>query len=189
MIPLSERPGFGNLASLDDAGGDELEGEKFREKFNARLTLVAESGDAGIALAASHVGSRLNFQAERLAVLGRITRRVFATAPESIFSEEIQRFRGKVERDVAESSERERRREISEAAERDRKISVEAETMNVGDLLREIEGSGARLALDGEQIVVRGGSLTERQRVILRNPHMRRQLCDAIQGREHEERV
>jgi hypothetical protein len=189
MIPLSERPGFGNLASLDDAGGDEVDGEKFREKFNARLTLVAESGDAGIALAASHVGSRLNFQAERLAILGRITRRVFATAPESIFSEEIQRFREKVERDVAESVERERRREMSEGAERDRKIMVEAETMNVGDLLREIEGRGARLALDGEQIVVRGGSLTDRQRVIMKLPRMRRQLFDALRGREHMETV
>lgn len=190
MIPLSERPGFGQLSSLDDVGGDELPGEKFREKFNARLTLIAESGDALITKAASHVGSRLNFQTERLAVLARINRRVYAEAREAIFSEEIERFRAKVERDIAEATEREQRTAAAEQRAIEQRWEAEAQGMNIGELLSEIERGGARLSLvDGDQIVLSAGALNQRQRVILRTPRMRRDLILALQGREHREVV
>ena len=190
MIPLNERPGFAQLDALNDMGGDELDGEKFREKWNARMTLIAESGDAGIALAASHPGSRLNFNGERLAMLGRIVRRAVATAPESIVSEEIQRFREKVERDVAEATERERRKEAMEQSATERRWADDASQKNIRELIAEIEGVGIRLSLSAEgddKIIARGGNLSQQHKVWLAT--RRRHVIDVLRDREHAARV
>jgi hypothetical protein len=205
MIPLNERPGFEQLVAIESAGGGERADEKYREKFNARLTLVAEAGDALIARAASHNGSRLNFQAERLRVLGRIVRRVIATAPEAIFSEEIQRLREIVDRYVAETTARERRAAAEERRNIEQGWVAEARKKNILELIAEIESQGIRLSVgaprpqDDEddpdsgrvtnnyEIIANGGTLDPRHKTWL--AARRRDAVDVLRDREHAGRV
>jgi len=190
MIPLTERTGFDQLAALESAGGGERADEKYREKFNERLTGVAEAGDFLIARVASHNGSRLNFQAERLRVLGRILRRVIATAPEAIFSEEIQRFRTMVEHEVAQAQQREERAAREEQRATEELWAAEAEKKNIRELITEIESSGVRLSLsaeDDDKIICTGGNLAAQYKIWLRT--RRRAALDVLRDREHAARV
>jgi hypothetical protein len=205
MIPLSERTGFDQLVALESAGGGERADEKYRAKFNERLTRVAEAGDALIALAASRNGSRLNFQAERLRVLGRIIRRAIATAPEAIFSEEIQRLRTTVEHEVAEVQRREKSAAAQEQFATQQRWAAEAKTKNILELVAEIESQGIRLRLGAElgaedtedpdstrvtnnfEIVATGGNLDPRHKVWL--AVRRRDVVDALRRRGHTARL
>jgi hypothetical protein len=71
-----------------------------------------------------------------------------------------------------------------QAEQAEQRIVAEVKQLSVGALLNELDSAGLRLNLDGEKIVVRGG-MNLRHRIIL--THRKRDVTDAIRGREHAE--
>jgi len=75
--------------------------------------------------------------------------------------------------------------EKREAEQAEQKTRLLAAQMGVGEILADIERGGARLSLQGEQIVCSGGRLDVRQRIFVQT--RRRDLILALEGRQQRE--
>jgi hypothetical protein len=188
MIPLNERAGYSQIMALSEVA--ELTRIE-REKFLQKLTLLAEAEDE-LALTAQKVadtgGCAIRLRNKGLASLARFVLSAIIAAPDELVNQEIRKLRDFAEKDLAAAAEREQRRVAAEQSDAERRIVAEAEAMGVGEILAAVETNGARLELRGnDQIIIQGGSLNQRQRIFVNV--RRRQILDALRGRQHAEVV
>jgi hypothetical protein len=185
IYPLTERAGYSQIMDLAKAA--QL---RTSEKFLQKLSSLAEAEDALMLVArkAPDTGGCANRLRERgLIALASFVIAAIEAAPEDLLNIQIVALRNLAEKDLEAVAEGQRRKEAAERSALEARWA--AEEISVGAMLAEIETGTARLALVDDQIVLHGASLSDRQRVILRQPRMRRDLILALQGREHQEVV
>lgn len=185
IFPLTERAGYAQILELAKVA-DLQTSEKFLEK----LTLLAEAEDE-LALEARKVadtgGCANRLRNKGLEAFATFVIAAISVAPDHLLNSQINFLREFAESDREAVAEGMRRKEAAEQSAIERRIVAQAEQMGVGEILADIEQRGARLSLQGEQIVCSGGTLDLRQRIFVQT--RRRDLILALQGRDHVEVV